>query len=118
MVFTRKFMVMGAAVLLAGMFFNGCAHRKSGNSGNLQSYAFPNTEADWIRNGEPIEYEGEQWYPADGIESLTDTEVSPIYEHDGVTVFIDKVDVRPYDRLYTKFGVNKYRYFKPKKADL
>lgn len=102
-------------VLAVGVMAGGCSARTSGNKGNLQSYPFANVEAEWIRNGESFKYEGQDWYPADGIESLTDSEVAPVFEHKGVTVFIDKIDVKPYDRLYTKFGINKYRYFKPKK---
>ncbi|MBP9854426.1 MAG: hypothetical protein KBD53_06135 [Candidatus Omnitrophica bacterium] len=94
------------------VFSVGCAAR-SGNKGNVQQYV-ANMEAEWIRNGEPIVFENESWYPVDGIESLIDTEVMPVVEYKGVTVFIDKVDVRPYNRLYTKFGINKYRYFKTK----
>ncbi len=96
-----------AAALLAG----GCAAGGINNRGMMPTYAFTNVEPEWIRNGEPIEFEGHKWYPKDGIDSLTDAEVLQIGEYRGVKFFIDKIDVRPYDRLYTKFGVNKYRYF-------
>ncbi len=95
---------------------SGCSSNGVGNRGNVPSYAFGNMEAEWIRNGEPVEFEGQMWYPADGIESLTDMEVYPISEYRGVKIFVDKTDVRPFDRVYTKFGVNKYRYFKPRSA--
>ena len=72
-------------------------------------------EAEWIRNGEPIEFEDELWYPADSIEIFLDSEVSLIGEYQGVQFFIDKVDVRPFERLYTKFGRNKFRFFEKEK---
>ena len=33
------------------------------------------TEPAWIRNGEPIVFEGEDWFPTDNIENLLDSEV-------------------------------------------
>ena len=90
----------------------GCTlHRGGGNEGQLQSFPFHTVEPSWIRNGEPIEFEGEMWYPQDGTETLLDSEVMYLGEYRGVQFFLDKVDVRPYDRLYTKFGKNKFRYF-------
>ena len=43
--------------------------------------------------------------------SFLDSEVSVVGEYQSVQFFIDKVDVRPYERLYTKFGRNKFRLF-------
>ena len=68
-------------------------------------------EAEWIRNGEPVEFEGEKWYPADAFENLLDSEVYLVGEYRGVSVFVDMTDVRPYERLYTRFARNKYRFF-------
>ncbi|MGE0267938.1 MAG: hypothetical protein AB7S78_05745 [Candidatus Omnitrophota bacterium] len=115
MLIFRKVFLYFVLPVSAGVLFGGCASRASGNKGNLQSFPFSNVEAEWIRNGESFQYEDQAWYPADGIESLTDLEVAPVYENKGVTIYIDKIDVKPYNRLYTKFGVNKYRYFKTKK---
>ncbi len=91
----------------------GC-QTTSGNQGQVQSYPFPTVEPEWIRGGEPIEFEGELWFPADGIEGLLDSEVYLAGEHKGVQIFIDKLDVRPFNRLYTKFGKNQFRYFEEK----
>ena len=74
-------------------------------------YADMEREAAWIIKGEPIEFEGERWYPADGIESLLETEVYPVGEHRGVKFFVDKIDIRPFNRLYTLFEKHKYRFF-------
>ncbi len=98
------------SLVLSLLFLAGCA-TQTGNVGNVQSYMSPSVEAKWIRDGEPIEFEGELWYPADGIESLLDSEVYHIGEYKDVQIFIDKLDVRPYERLYTKYGKNQFRYF-------
>ena len=99
------------SMLLLTMLFSGCQTTKSGKSGKLKTYAVSNAEAVWITNGEPIEFEGENWYPQDGIETLLDSEVRLIGEYRDVQFFVDQVDVRPYNRLYTKFGKNRFRYF-------
>jgi hypothetical protein len=91
----------------------GC-QATTGNVGQMQSYAFDTLEPQWIRNGEPLLFEGEKWYPTDGIENLLDNEVYPVGEYRGVKFFVEKVDIRPYNRLYTKFGKNKFRYFEQK----
>ena len=93
----------------------GCASSKSGNIGNLQSYATPVNEAGWIRNGDPFEFEKELWYPQDGIENLLDSEVVLLGEYHNVQIFADKQDVRPFNRLYTKFNKNQFRYFEKQK---
>lgn len=68
-------------------------------------------EAAWIRNGEPIVFEGVSWYPQDDVENLFDNELYVLGEYQGVEYYVEKMDVRPYNRLYTKFGRNKYRLF-------
>jgi hypothetical protein len=68
-------------------------------------------EAQWIREGQPIIFEGKKWYPQDIIENLLDDEMLKIYTYKKEPVYIEKKEVRPYDRLYTKFGKNKYRLF-------
>lgn len=78
-------------------------------------YAFPETEVAWIREGEPIEFEGELWYPTDSMEILLDKEVYLLGEYQGVEFFVDKADVKPYNRLYTKFHENKFRAFRKKR---
>ena len=80
----------------------------------LAEFRIPQKEADWIVAGKPIEYEGELWYPQDAIDILLDTEVTLLGEYQGVQFFAEKIDVRPYDRIYTKFGRNKFRIFTKK----
>ncbi len=68
-------------------------------------YSFPEVEARWIRLGQPIEFETEQWYPQDSIDIFLDKEVYLIGNYNGIEVFAEQADVRPYNRIYTKFGV-------------
>ncbi len=110
--FNRKFYM----VMMAFLFLTGC-YSSGGNIGQLQIYKVPVMEAEWIRNGEPIEFEKESWYPVDDVEHLLDSEVIPVGEYRGVQIFVEKVDVRPYERLYSKFNVNQFRYFEKKKDD-
>ena len=92
-------------------FLGGCASMYSGNNGQVQSYPAPVIEADWIRNGDPIEYNGSKWYPVNDYEILQDSEVFQITEYKGVQVFVEKIAIKPYERIYTKFDKNKFRYF-------
>jgi hypothetical protein len=80
-------------------------------------YSFPKLEPQWIRDGNPIIFEEEAWYPQDDIDVFLDDEVYPLGEYQGVEFFIDKADVRPYDRLYTKFAENKFRVYEKKRHD-
>ena len=105
-----KYFLSGLFLLTAVIFNAGC-HTTPGNDGQVQSFSSPSIEPEWIRNGLPIEFEGDQWFPQDGIESLLDTEVQVAGEYGGIQFFVDKQDVRPFKRLYTKFARNKFRYF-------
>ncbi|MBN1870214.1 MAG: hypothetical protein JW847_06555 [Candidatus Omnitrophica bacterium] len=98
--------------------FTGCqSAAPKGNVGHVHSYPIPTIEADWIRNGDPIEFENALWYPADDIEAFIDSEMAMMGEYKGVPFYIDKVDVRPYNRIYTKFGRNQFRFFEKKKGE-
>ena len=112
---------LAAAVISLGLIFTGflggCASINSGNDGQLQSYPSPAIEAGWIRNGDPIEYDGLKWYPVNDYEVLSDAEVYQIMEYKGVQVFVEKISVKPYPRLYTKFDKNKFRYFERRDND-
>jgi len=89
----------------------GCQNTSGGNAGRIKHYALSSIEAEWIRNGGPIEFEDELWYPADGVEGFLDSEMRLMGKYQGVEFFIDKVDVRPFGRMYTKFGKNKFRFY-------
>lgn len=98
-------------IILFTIFLTAGCQSTRGNVGHMPSYALSSIEAEWIRNGEPIEFESELWYPVDGVEGFLDSEMRFMGTHQGVEYFIDKVDVRPFSRLYTKFGKNKFRFF-------
>ncbi len=107
---TRPLLIITIPFIL---FITGC-HSTMNNEGQMDLYPVADVEANWIRNGEPIEYDGKLWYPQDDTENLMDAEVYLLGEYKGVEFFIDKKDVKPYNRLYTKFARNKYRYFEAK----
>ncbi|MDP3143698.1 MAG: hypothetical protein Q8N14_07210 [Candidatus Omnitrophota bacterium] len=80
-----------------------------------ETYLAPNPEVQWIINGQPLEFEKTLWYPTDIVENLLDDEVYLMGEYQGVQFFAEKSDVRPYERLYTKFGKHKFRIFEKRK---
>jgi hypothetical protein len=102
-------------ILILG--FVGCMHRSSDNEGQLQSYPSPVIEAEWIREGQPIVLGNQKWFSANDVEVLLDSEVYQIGEYKGVQVFVDKIDTKPYHRLYTKFAKNKFRFYERKDND-
>jgi len=102
---------------MLSLFLGGCASLNSGNDGQVQSYPAPGVEARWIRNGEPIEFEGSKWYPANDYEVLEDSEVYQVGQYKGVQVFVEKIATKPFDRIYTKFDKNQFRYFERRDDD-
>jgi len=93
---------------------SGCGGNFSSKKKNID-YDFPEVETQWIRDGEPIKFEEGLWYPQDNVDILLDAEVYSVAEYRDIEVFVGKVDVRPYEQLYTKFGRNKFRSFKKRK---
>ncbi len=96
------------SLLIGFSSFSGCV---SSGIKVTEVYPAPENEADWIRNAEPIEFENELWYPVDDIENLIDDEMLSLGEYRLVKFFAEKKDIKPYERLYTKFGRHKYRVF-------
>ena len=113
----RWFVVFSLSWLIAGLSLSGCAHTGTDNESQLQSYPVPNIEAAWIREGQPIEFQGQRWYAVNDVEVLLDSEVYQVGEYKSVQIFVDKVDTKPYHRLYTKFGKNRFRFFEIKDHD-
>ena len=105
------------AVILCAIFATAGCQSTGGNAGRIQSYTLNSIEAEWIRNGKPIDFESELWYPVDGVEGFLDSEMRLMGKHQGIEFFIDKVDVRPFSRLYTKFGKNKFRFFEKRMSE-
>ena len=103
-------------LLLGIVLLTGCAHNGH-NEGEVQSYFSPAVEAGWIREGQPIEFDNSKWFPVNDYEVLMDSEVYQVGEFKGVQIFVDKVDTKPYGRLYTKFAKNRFRYFEREDHD-
>ena len=111
-----RVLVVGVWGMALG-FVIGCSSMNSQNDGQVQSYSFAAVEPVWIRNGEPIEFEGAKWYAVNDYEVMQDSEVYLAGEYKGVQVFVEKIAAKPYERIYTKFDKNKFRYFERKSND-
>jgi len=103
----KKIVMMAILLGLAG-----CSHLEQ-NAGQMAMFQIPEQEAQWIQDGEPIVYEGQQWYPEDRFDVLLDSEVYFKGAYRDVPFFVQKIDVRPYRKIFTKFGRNKFRIFSP-----
>ena len=103
----KRFLFACGGILI--FLSSGCGGNFTGLHKN--PYAFPQLEAQWIRDGEPIVFENESWYPKDDIDVLTNQEVYLLGEYKGVQFFVERADVRPYNRLYTKFAENRFRIY-------
>jgi len=100
----RKIIFLSLSALLTFIVF-GCG-------GNIMYKGdYPFKEASWLRSGEPIIFEDEAWYPTDDIENLLDDEVIFMGRYRDVPFYIEKRDVKPINRIYTKFDYHKYRVF-------
>lgn len=104
----KKIVMMAILLGLAG-----CSHLEQ-NAGQMAMFQIPEQEAQWIQDGEPIVYEGQQWYPEDRFDVLLDSEVYFKGTYRDVPFFVQKIDVRPYRKIFTKFGRNKFRIFSPR----
>jgi hypothetical protein len=111
-----------ASGFLLGLLFlsgllTGCSTVNPGNDGQVQSYSYPVIESEWIRNGEPIIFQNSKWYPQDDYEILQDSDVFQVAEYKGVQVFVEKISTKPYQRIYTKFDKNRFRYWEERDDD-
>ncbi len=110
-------MIRRLSVVFAGAMISFLVGCSGALVGSRNPYAIPQSEAQWIRDGEPIVFENEAWYPKDDVDVLTNQEVYLLGEYEGVQFFVEKADVRPYNRLYTKFGENRFRVFVKQRHD-
>ena len=113
----KRWVLVSSVVIMLTGFLGGCASLNSGNNGQIQSYPAPIIEAAWIRDGQPIEFDEYKWYPVNDYEVLQDSEVYQVTEYKGVQVFVEKIAIKPYQRVYTKFEKNKFRYFERRTND-
>lgn len=112
----KKTLLAVGLIILAAVSNSGC-FSAAGHDTGMTVYQVITPEPAWIRNGEPIEFEGELWYPRDTVDILMDSEVIPLGEYRDVPFYLQTVDVRPYERIYTKFDNNKFRVFETKAPD-
>jgi hypothetical protein len=108
---TMKSIGLYLGAVIFSFAITGCVNRSGDNEGQMQSYPSPVIEAEWIREGQPIVFGNQKWYPVNDVEILLDSEVYQVGEYKGVQVFVDKIDTKPYRRMYTKFAKNKFRYY-------
>ncbi len=80
----------------------------------LAEASLPLTEPVWVHNGEPIEMEGGVWFPTREVERFMDSEMFLIGKIRDTNVYVERTDVKPYARLYTRFDQGRYRAFEPK----
>ncbi len=102
----------GAGILVLCALLAGCAATAK-RKDRPKEFPVPEEEARWIREGDPILYQGKRWHPLDMTENLLDSEVYYLGDYRGVPFFVEQVDVKPYNRIYTKFGKNQFRVFEP-----
>lgn len=100
-----------AFIIFSAGIFSGCQISLPNSGDNTLLVATPLDEPTWVRNGEPIQFEGENWYPTREIERFMDNEVYQIGVYREVVFFLDRVDVKPFERLYTRFAKGRYRAF-------
>ncbi len=102
--------------LVIMVFVSGCSGTLV-RAGGSPHYPVPQVEAQWIQDGEPLMFEGEAWYPKDDVDVLLDDEVYLLGEYRGVQFFVEKVDIRPYHQLRTKFAANRFRAYAKERND-
>ncbi|MFC1593777.1 hypothetical protein ACFL38_00445 [Candidatus Omnitrophota bacterium] len=102
----KKGIIVLLLVVCVCVFTFGCMNRSRFRGD------YPFKESDWIRDGDPLMFENTHWHPTDDVENLLDREVEYVGEFRGIPFYIEKRDVRPFERLYTKFGYHQFRVFK------
>jgi hypothetical protein len=102
--------ILAVVMCCAAASLAGCVLPQGGGGSSIMRSS-QLAEPVWIRNAEPVVFEGEDWFPMDEVENLLDSEVYEAGTYRDVPFFIEKTDVRPFDRIYTHFGKNRYRAF-------
>lgn len=74
-------------------------------------------EADWIKEGRPLINKNNKWYPTEYIENHLDSEMEYVGEFQQVSFYVERRQIKPYNRIYTKFEYHKYRRFTKKNHD-
>ncbi len=104
-----KKILMAVLFLVTGVVAGCVMPQRDDNQGLITVTQL--TEPVWIRNGEPVSFESEDWFPTDEVENLLENEVFQIGMYRDMPLFVERADVRPFERLYTRFSRNRYRAF-------
>ncbi len=99
-------LVVFLAVVLAGCI---------AGSGGRRNVDYAIKEAGWIKDGKPIIHDNRSWYPTEYIENHLDGEMEYVGEFQSVPFYVERRQIKPYNRVYTKFDYHKYRVFLAKK---
>ncbi len=102
--------MMPVLLVVCAVAVAGCSLPKRGDEIPVM-IAAQLTEPEWIRNGEPVVVEAEEWYPTDEVENFLPAEVYEAGVFRDVPFYVEKTDIRPFERLYTRFAPNRYRAF-------
>ncbi|MEI6437462.1 MAG: hypothetical protein WCO69_01780 [Candidatus Omnitrophota bacterium] len=102
-----------AGMMLLVLAGGGCSMPSRSLDNGAAALVAP-VEAEWIRNGQPMEFDDLTWYPTDDVERLLDNEMYKIGQYKDVPVFIERIEVKPYARVYTRFEKGRYRAFEPR----
>lgn len=108
----RKSEVLKTIFALLILSFAGCAASQSGSF----SREYKSKEAGWIKEGKPIIFEARSWYPTEYIENHIDSEMDYVDQFQNVPFYVERRQIKPFDRIYTKFDYHKYRLFLEKKG--
>lgn len=99
------------SVLFLAVALSGCIAGSAGRR-NID-YAIK--EAGWIKEGKPIIHDDKSWYATEYIENHLDNEMEYVGEFQSVPFYVERRQIKPYNRIYTKFDYHKYRVFLEKK---
>ncbi len=108
----RKKEILNTMLALLIFGFAGCAANQSG----ALNKDFTTREAGWVKEGKPIIFESRSWYPTEYIENHVDSEMDYVDQFQNVPFYVERRQIKPFDRIYTKFDYHKYRLFIEKKS--
>ncbi|MFH1202472.1 MAG: hypothetical protein V1674_06255 [Candidatus Omnitrophota bacterium] len=101
------------SIIFLGLVIFGCVSYAPGKFRG----DFPVKEDSWIREGEPLIFENKPWHPTEDIEILLDSEMDLMGVYKNVPFYVEKRQIKPFDRIYSKFGNHRYRMFKQKETN-
>ncbi|MEW6008659.1 MAG: hypothetical protein AB1629_03400 [Candidatus Omnitrophota bacterium] len=101
----------GILVLFLAIVLAGCA----GSYAARRNIDYAIKEAEWIKDGKPLIYDNKSWYATEFIENHLDNEMEYVGEFQNAPFYVERRQIKPYNRIYTKFDYHKYRLFLERK---